>query len=289
MNLLTTLLVSGTLFVIMFALGLGLPGTRLDLLRHRPALLLRVLLGTCVLVPLMAMLLLRSPLSLELSQPARFGIALMAICPSAPLTLRKAGKTGGSAQLAAHLQVGAAVAAIASIPLMAELFTSVYRVEGWEILPGSVALQVGKAQILPLACGLLLRRWRPGWAERWVGLFDKLANLLLLLLILAVLAKAAPDLFSYMGTNLLAMGFMGVMVLAALLIGFVLAGPDPQERTTVSLVTSMRNPGLALLFAQIHAPTMVGLKLSILAYLLLTVLLSVPFLVWRTKAAATVA
>ncbi len=57
----------------------------------------------------------------------------------------------------------------------------------------------------------------------------------------------------------------------------------------MSLVTSMRNPGLALLFAQIHAPTMVGLKLSILAYLLLTVVLSVPFLAWRKRAAAVAA
>ncbi|MEX1315766.1 MAG: bile acid:sodium symporter, partial [Synechococcaceae cyanobacterium] len=221
--------------------------------------------------------------------PARFGIALMAVCPSAPLTLRKAGKSGGSAQLAAHLQVGAALAAIVSIPLMAELFAGIYRVEGWEIHPATVALQVGKAQILPLACGLFLRRWRPAWAERWVGLFEKLANLLLLLLVLLVLAKAAPYLFPFMGRNLLAMGFMSVMVLVSLLIGYLLAGPDPEERTTVSLVTSMRNPGLALLFAQIHAPTMVGLKVSILAYLLLTVVLSVPFLVWRRKAAVMAA
>ena len=286
MTVLTTLLVTGTLFVIMFALGLGLPGTQLGLLLHRRSLLLRVLLGTCVLVPVMAMLLLRLPLSLEISQPARFGIALMALCPSAPLTLRKAGKTGGSSQLAAHLQVGAALAAIVSIPLMAELFTSFYRVQGWEIHPASVALQVGKVQILPLACGLLLRRWRPGWATRWAGLFGRLADLLLLLLVVVVLAKAAPYLFPFMGRNLLAMGFMGVMVLVSLLIGYLLAGPDPVERTTVSLVTSMRNPGLALLFAQIHAPTMVGLKLSIVAYLLLTVVLSVPFVVWRKKAAA---
>ncbi|MFL0781426.1 MAG: sodium dependent transporter, partial [Prochlorococcus sp.] len=81
--------------------------------------------------------------------------------------------------------------------------------------------------------------------------------------------------------------FMAVMVIASLLIGYLLAGPDPKERTTVSLVTSMRNPGLALLFTQINAPRMMDvssefdLKLAILTYLLLTIIVSIPFVKWR--------
>lgn len=286
MNQVITVLVGATLFTIMFALGLGLAGPRFDLFRTRPAMVLRVLLGSCLLVPLVAWLLLRVPLSLQLSAPARFAIALMAVCPSAPLTLRKAGKAGGSRELAAPLQVAAALAAIVSIPLLAELFSSTYGVQGWDITPGQVARQVAKAQILPLACGLLLHRWQPAWADRWAGFFDRLANLLLLLLSAVVLAKTLPSLVPFLGRNLLALGFMAFMVLASLAIGWLLAGPDPQERTTVSLVTSMRNPGLALLFAQLHAPTMGGLKLAILTYLLLTIVLSIPFVRWRKQVAA---
>jgi membrane associated rhomboid family serine protease len=48
-----------------------------------------------------------------------------------------------------------------------------------------------------------------------------------------------------------------------------------------ALVTSMRNPGLALLFATTYGAGMPGLKLAVLAYLLVTVLLSIPFLRWR--------
>lgn len=287
MNSPITLLVSGTIFIIMFALGLGLPGNRLDLLLHRRALLLRVLFGSCVLVPLMAMLLLRLPLSFELSTPARFGIALMAICPSAPLTLRKARLSGGSDQLAAHLQVGAAVAAIVSIPLMADLFTALHEVKGWEIQPASVALQVGKVQILPLACGLLLRRLRPAWANRWAVPFDKLAGLLLLLVVVVVLVTTSPHLLPFIGSNLLAVGFMGVMVLVSLLIGYLMAGPDPEERTTVSIVTAMRNPGLALLFAVLFGSTIQGLKLAILTYLLVTIIVEIPFVRWRQHVMAS--
>jgi len=45
----------------------------------------------------------------------------------------------------------------------------------------------------------------------------------------------------------------------------------------------MRNPGLALLFAGICGPTIEGLKLAILVYLLVTVVLHIPFLRWRRQ------
>jgi predicted Na+-dependent transporter len=277
------LLVSAALFMIMFALGVGLKGDAIVRLRRRPALVLRLLIGSCVLVPLVALLLLKLPLSLALSKPARIGIALMAISPSAPLTLRKAGKTGGDRELAAVLQACAAVAAIASIPLIADLYRSSFGVSGWEVGPKEVALQVGKAQVLPLLAGVVLRRWRPAWAERLSAPLDKLANGLLLLLIVLVLFKALPLLVPFLAANLLALGYMAVMVLAALAIGYLVAGPEPRERTTLALVTSMRNPGLALLFATTYGAGLPGLKLAVLSYLLVTVLLSVPFLRWQRQ------
>jgi predicted Na+-dependent transporter len=277
------LIVSAALFTIMFALGVGLTGEAIVRLSRRPALVIRVLIGSCVLVPLVALLLMKLPLSLALTQPARIGIALMAASPSAPLTLRKAGKVGGDRELAAVLQACVAVAAIVSIPLIADLYQSSFGVSGWDITARTVALQVGKSQVLPLLAGLTLRRWRPGLAERLSGPLDKLANGLLLLLIVLVLAKSLPLLVAFVGANLLALGFMAVMVLAALAIGYGIAGPEPRERVTIALVTSMRNPGLALLFATSYGNGIPGLKLAVLAYLVVTVLLSIPFLRWQRQ------
>jgi predicted Na+-dependent transporter len=276
-----SLLVPATLFAIMFALGLGLPEGIRELLRSRGALLLRVLLGSCFLVPLAAVLLFQLPLSELLSQPVRFGMALMAICPSAPLTLRKAGMAGGSSLLAATLQVCAGLAAIVSIPLMAALLSFLHGVEGWVLLPRQVALQIGLAQILPLGLGMLVRRRWPLWAESRTRFFNKLANLLLLILVVAVLVTTGHLLIPFVSRNVLALAFMAVLVLVSMAIGFLLAGRDSEEQTTAALVTSMRNPGLALLFAGIYGPTMEGLKLAILVYLLVTVVLHIPFIRWR--------
>ena len=281
MTLSPGLLVSLTLFVIMLALGVSLRAEALQHWRLQPGLLLRVLLGSCLLVPLVALVLLQTPWSTGLQQPARFAIALMALSPSAPLTLRKAGKAGGDRQLAALLQVSAAVAAILTIPLLGAVFKGVFAIEGWNVQPLDVALQVGRAQLLPLVLGLLLRQALPRLADRIEGPLDKLANLLLLLLVVVVLLKAGPLLLAFIPQNLPALLLMALMVLIALAIGYAMAGTNPSERTTTALVTSMRNPGLALLFASTHGQGMAGVKLGILLYLLLTVLVSVPFLRWR--------
>lgn len=265
----------------MFALGLGLQTSALAQIRQRSALVVRVLVGSCVLVPLVALVLLKLPLSSGLSVPVRFGIALMALSPSAPLTLRKAGKTGGDHQLAAVLQACAAITAIVSIPLVVDLFRASFGIQGWDIGPREVALQVGLAQVLPLTAGLLLRRWQPGWVERLEVPLNKLANGLFLLLVVVVLIKAGPALLPFVANNLLALVFMAVMVAAALTIGSLMAGPAPGERLTVALVTSMRNPGLALVFAATYGAAVPGLKLAVLVYLLVTVLLSIPFVRWQ--------
>jgi predicted Na+-dependent transporter len=274
-------LVSSTLFTIMLALGISLRPEALQQWIGRPGLVIRVLIGSCLLVPLVALLLLQTPWSYALTEPARYAVALMALCPSAPLTLRKAGKAGGDRQLAGLLQVGAAIGAIVSVPLMAAAFRAIFGIEGWDIAPGDVALQVARVQVLPLAIGLLLRHFAPSLAGRIEGPLNKLANILLLLLIVVVLIKAGPILLPFLTRNLAALALMVVMVVAALAIGYALAGTDSQERTTTSLVTSMRNPGLALLLASTHGNHLPGVKIGILAYLLITVLVSIPFLKGR--------
>jgi len=272
------LLIPATLFTLMFALGLGLRGEAVALLRRRPALFARVLLGTCVLVPLAALLLLRSPLLESLSVPARMAIALMAVSPSAPLTLRKAGRQGGDRELAAVLQLLAAAAAVVTIPLLADLYRAVFDLSGWDIQPLPVARQVLLIQGLPLALGLLVRRRLPRLAEKLEGPLDRAANLLLLVLTTVILVRSWPLLQAFLVANLPGTGCIALMVLLALAIGWLLSGPGLQERTTVAVVTSTRNPGLALLFASTHAADVSGLKLAILVYVLVTLLLSLPFL-----------
>jgi BASS family bile acid:Na+ symporter len=278
MAAIAAVLIPLTLFTVMLALGLGLPVDAFRQWRRHWPLLLRVELATCLLVPLAAWLLLSLPPARVLSVEVRHGIALMAACPSAPLILRKAGKSGGNVGVAGLLQVAAAGLAIVTVPLLAQLGERVFAVEGWDVLPRQVALQVGQVQLLPLLAGLLLRHRFPGTTARLQLPLDRLANGLLAVLVLAVLVKTLPLLVPFGLANLPALPLMVLLVLLSLAFGYAAAGEGRERRITAAAVTSMRNPGLALLLASTYAPQIPAVKLAILLYLLITVLVSAPLL-----------
>ena len=273
------------ILAMMFALGLGLKGDWRGLLHQRAGLFGRLLLATCLLVPLLALLMLKSPLGASVAPTAQLAIALMALCPSAPLTLRKAKDHGGDRNLAALVQVLAALTAIVSIPLLADLFRSSFGVQGWHIEPGQVARQIALVQLLPLGLALLVRRWRPDLADRIEAPVEKLAGILLMLLIALVVIKTLPLLAGYIPANGPALLVMVVVALGSLLLGYGLGGPGKSHRVTGALLTSMRNPGLALLFASLYAPTPEPVKLGILCFLLIRELLTIPFLRWQRSEA----
>jgi hypothetical protein len=93
-----------------------------------------------------------------------------------------------------------------------------------------------------------------------------------------VLTMVSPKLLLFFQGNPLAIPTMVLMTAVALAIGYLLGGRNGEERTTTALVTSMRNPGLALLFAITHGRDIAGVKLAIASYLLVTILASIPFL-----------
>lgn len=287
MNLAIRLFAAVTLFITMLGLGLGLPSDSLQLWLRQSSMALRVALGSCLLVPLLGLLLLRSPWSEAVSRPDRVAIALMALCPSAPLAIRRARKAGGDHQLAALLQVAAALTAIVSVPLLAVLFRRSFMAVGWQIDPLEVALQVGQAQLLPLLLGLVLRHRWPQLAERLQGPLERIANALLLLLIALVLIKAGPLLLQLFPAVLPALGMMAALAGGALLIGRGLAGSHDSHAITISLVTAMRNPGLALLILSHHDQTIPGVRLAVLLHVLVTSVVSLPLLRRAGAVAAT--
>ena len=278
MNALIGLFISLTVFTLMVTLGLGLRSDAVIAWLRNPALPLRLLLVSCILVPLLGLLVLQSPCNDWLTQPGRYAIALMTLCPSAPLAMRKARKVGGDHQLAAVVQVGAALTAIVSVPLLGLAFGQSFGVAGWVMSPVEVAEQVAKVQVLPLLLGLGMRHWRPQLASNLESPLDRLGNLLLLVLLALLMAKTGPLLLALLPANLPAIALSAGLALTALLLGRTMAGADPEQRLSAGLVTAMRNPGLALLLAHRYGSDIEGLKLMILLYVLVTLVVSAPWI-----------
>ncbi|MDM7954104.1 MAG: sodium dependent transporter [Cyanobium sp. CZS 25K] len=281
-------LVTATIVTLMFSLGLGLKQYPFLLLRDRPGFLWRVLLGTCVLVPLAGLALVLLPMQGVLSRPAWVAMALMLACPSAPLILFRVRSSGGTAELAARLQIAAALLAIVTIPLMEILFRAGAGLVGWDaaewgIRPSEVAGQVLKVQVLPVIAGVLLGQWQPQLAQRCSRALGALATMLLLGMMVALLLLSGRELVPFLQQNLVALAGMAVLSALSLAIGYGLAGRDPLERRTVALVTGMRNTGLAAQLALIYGQAIPGLIPGILAYVLITVIACTLFLKWQQR------
>jgi BASS family bile acid:Na+ symporter len=285
---LASLVVTATIVTLMFSLGLGLKDYPFQLLRDRPAFLWRVLLGSCVLVPLAGLALVLMPLHGLLSRPAWVAMALMLACPSAPLILFRVRSSGGTAELAARLQIGAALLAIVTVPLMEVIFRTGAGLRGWEVAdwgisPGQVAGQVLKVQVLPVVAGVVLGQWQPELARRCSRVLGNLATVLLMVMMGALLLLSGRQVLPFLQQNLVALAGMAILSALSLAIGYGLAGSDPLERRTVALVAGMRNTGLAAQLALTYGKGLPGLIPGLLSYVLVTVVVSTLFLRWQQR------
>ena len=254
-------------------------------LKHRPGWLLRVLLTTCVGIPVAALLLLRSPLGQGLSPAMATGLMLMAICPSAPLISLKSRLVAGNAALAARIQLCSSCAAILSVPLWVQQLPVDAAETLWSISANDVAAQVFSVQVVPLLVGMSLRQWCSGWAERWNPAIQKAASILLMVLLAVVLIAALPKLSLALIVDLRGALLMLLLTLIALVLGYAIASDNRAERSTIPLVMAMRNPGLALLLVQQMAPEASDLKAAIVGYVVMAAIGMTPFIRWRKNLA----
>jgi predicted Na+-dependent transporter len=268
----------GTVFVVMFGLGLGIAAAELRLIWRRPGLMARGLFSVLVAVPAVALLVTRF---LDLPRFVEIGLVLMAISPGAPIALRRSLGAGGHRAFAPSLQICVALLAVASMPLSIAALNELYAGRA-SITPWSVAKQVLVAQMLPLMLGMTLRRFRRSFAERIEPRLHRIGNLLIIVLLAVVLI----DVWEVtMDAGVRVWPSIALTTVGALALGHWLGGPEPATRTAVAITSALRNAGLALLVATLNAapPAITG---TVLAYVLVSALLVIPYIMWRRRAVA---
>jgi BASS family bile acid:Na+ symporter len=266
-----------TVFTVMFALGLGIvPGQLLRWTVQRPGLMGRALFSVLIAVPAIALVLTRA---LELPRAAQIGIVLMSISPGAPVALRRSLGAGGHEAFAPSLQISVVMLAVFSMPLSIAALNHVYAGHA-SVTPWSVARQVFIAQLLPLGLGIALRHLRVPLAEWLQPRVTRIGTVMLAAAVVLILIDAWE-----VTVNAGLRGTAAIVLTtgAALAVGHLLGGPDPATRTSVAIISAARNAGLALLVATLNrAPP--EIMATVLAYLLISVLTIVPYVIWRRRA-----
>jgi bile acid:Na+ symporter, BASS family len=183
-----------------------------------------------------------------------------------------------------NLQLTLALLAVVVTPLTLAVFFSIFDLVIDRVAPLDVARQVAQVTFLPVIAGFLLRYFLPAFAERIGNPLRILGNILLvILLLLAVVVLAiAPDLRMMLNLGWPATMAIVLMVALSLASGHFLGGPTQEKRTALAITSIARNFGLALFIAglsdygQEFVPTLV-------TYLLLGGVLSMPYMIWSKR------
>jgi BASS family bile acid:Na+ symporter len=260
-----------------FALGLKTTYADLAYLPNRPMQFVRSLASMNLVMPLFAAAI---ALLFALRTPVEIMLVCIALSPVPPLLPSKQAKSGGNAAYGVSLLCWAALVAIFSIPLLLELLEDAFNVP-MRMSPWRVAQIMLTTVLLPLCLGMLARVLAPKLAARFATPVMAVAAAVLPVAALGIIIASWPAILAQLGDGTALT--LALFALVALAVGHVLGGPDPADRTVLSLSTASRHPGMAAAIASANFPEQHAAMAVLLLYLVLGGIASGLYLFWRKR------
>jgi BASS family bile acid:Na+ symporter len=227
----------------------------------------RSLLAMNVITPLLAVLL---AVALDLNPAVEVALIALALSPVPPLLPKKEIKAGGAPSYTIGLLVTTALVSIVFVPAAAAVLRKVFG-RPLDIDIGVVVHIVATSVLLPLLAGLVFKRIAPTLAAKASRPLSMAATVLLVAAALPILIKEWPAIRALVGNfSVIA---IAAFSLVGLVLGHVLGGPDPDDRTVLALSTSTRHPAMALAIAH-DMPDKQGLVAAVLLVTLVGAIVS---------------
>lgn len=244
-NLFTTVLLPLALGLVM--LGMGLTLTPADFLRllRRPRAVGLGLVCQMLVLPALAVLILRL---VPMAPPIGVGLVVLALCPVGPASSLITYLARGDVALAVSLT--ALSSALAGLTIPALTNEALHRILGAAAtvqLPiGRTMLQICAITLLPTGLGMAIRQGLPRLArslEPWVS---RLATALLALLILTVLVREGARLPGFLLQAGVAVILLNGLGIGAGCLGSRLGGLECPESIAVAVSVGLQNAALAI-------------------------------------------
>ena len=272
----TFIFLRASIFLVVLSLGLEAKLADTIWLARRPRLFLRSLLAMNVIMPLVAVALAWTS---WLNPAVKIALVFLAASPVPPVLPRKQSKLGGSSDYIHGLLFSAALLSIVIVPLTIKLVARLFG-QDVHVGPGEVAKIVATSVLLPFAAGIILRRIAPGLAQRIAQPLSGIAFLILVAAAGALLVAALPGMLALIGNGTVLA--IVIFVVIGVVVGHLLGGPDPGERTVLALATASRHPGVAIVLATANYPDRARtVAAAILLYMLVSGVVLVPYSSWR--------
>jgi BASS family bile acid:Na+ symporter len=275
---LIVLILKSSIAVLVFTVGLGTPSHELTHLLRRPGQLVRSLVSMNLVMLALAVAI---ALLFPLDRSVKVVLIALALSPVPPMLPKKLVKAGGGHDYVMALLFSASIFAILWIPLASEVLDRIFPADV-NIPPVAVAKLVSMTVLGPTLAGVVVRLLAPSLAGRIAEPLGKVATVLLLAGLGLMLAKAAPAMLAQLGDGTL-LAIVAFLILG-LVVGHLLGGPTPGDRSVLALATASRHPGVAMAIAQLIFPTDKSLAATVLLYLITGVVVTMPYVSWRKKA-----
>ena len=238
-----------SLGLIMLSMGLTLKGKDFQTIIKQPKAFFVGLSAQMLLVPLLALLLLQV---FKLPPVLAVGLLVLSFSPGGTTSNLFSYMAKGDVALSIALTAVASFITPFTIPLLTELALQAQLGENAKIvLP--VALTMKRlfiVTIVPVVTGMMLRAFKPAWADRIQPLIHKFAVTLFLAVIFAMIYR----LFGKTPKHLLQMiSITSIMIVLAMLTGYLLsklAKLNRKQIKTNTIEIGMQNGGMALIVTQ---------------------------------------
>jgi|UPI000688205C BASS family bile acid:Na+ symporter len=285
MTLQQTILLTMQVSVIITVFGFGLDAKVDDLLYvvRRPVRLLRALAAMFLVMPLLALGLDKL---FEFRLEVEIALVALALSPVPPLLPRKHDKATGDGSSGVGLMATMALLSIVVIPLGVALTGPVFH-RSFEMPPSTIARLIFMVAILPLAAGMAVGALLPGRVQQIFKPIRLVANILIVATALLIVWASRKAVVAQIGDG--TFYALAAFIVVGLVVGHLLGGPAPRDRAVLALSTASRHPGIALAMASANFPNVHEVTATVLLYLLLNVVLSVPYVMWQKRRLGAVA
>ena len=270
--------------IFLTVLGIGMSATLRDVtfLMRQPGLLFRSILSMFVVMPVVVAVVAQVS---NLPEAVKIALVALAIAPVPPILPRRELKAGGHADYAVGLLAAGALIAIVYVPLAVEILDRIFGRHG-----DVSSLAIGKIVLItilaPLLIGMAIRQWAPSAAAKGAGRVLTIGMILLVAACIPLLMATWEAVVALFGNGTVLI--MALVAAGGLLLGHMLGGPRPEHRIVLALSTASRHPAVALTVATSGVMQTKQELAAVLLYVVVSVLVSLPYVMWRRRQAAAV-
>jgi predicted Na+-dependent transporter len=227
------------IFIITSMLGMGFSLTIPQIvtpLKNR-RLIIMSLVANFVLVPILALVIVGV---IPLSEGLKIGLILVGFAAGAPFLPKLVQLAKGDMAFTAGLMVLLMVVTIAYLPIVLPLVLT-----GVQVNPLDIARSLVVLMLIPLAIALFIRARYEEVAKGLIHTMTMAANLSLVAMFIGYFVGYSDVTYGFLGTGGILVSIL--LVVGAFIIGYLLGGPDKNNKKVLGLGTGQRN--LAAAFA----------------------------------------